>query len=160
MIKEIRELFDNIHFGDACLQCGARCCFLPWIPKEECDLVTEFQDEVETLGNVHFFLDRRKCKFVNSGGVCEIYMMRPLDCRLFPLDIIEEDGCYYWCFYTVCPNLAEIKERLQGTIQDIEVRISENLWRQFKEQIAISKEIYEPYRTGQYEIVREFTKFS
>jgi hypothetical protein len=71
MIKEIRDLFDDMDFGESCFQCGALCCFLPWIPKEECDLVSEFQDVVETIGNVNFFLDRGKCKFVKTGGICE-----------------------------------------------------------------------------------------
>jgi len=158
MIKEIRDLFDDMDFGESCLQCGALCCFLPWIPKEECDLVSEFQDVVETIGNVNFFLDRGKCKFVKTGGICEIYTIRPLDCRLFPLDIIEQDGRYYWCFYTICPTLSAMKNLLETRIQAIEQRISEALWHQFKEQIEISKEIYEPYKNKQYSIICEVNK--
>ena len=35
---------------------------------------------------------------------CKIYHSRPLDCRLFPLDVAKEDDKYYLIFYTdVCP---------------------------------------------------------
>lgn len=35
---------------------------------------------------------------------CKIYRSRPLDCRLFPLDIAKEDEKYYLILYTdVCP---------------------------------------------------------
>ena len=35
---------------------------------------------------------------------CKIYYSRPLDCRLFPLDMAKEDDKYYLILYTdVCP---------------------------------------------------------
>lgn len=158
MINEIRDLFDDVDFGPSCHECGAQCCFLPWLPKEELDLVTEFRNIVETIGNVSFFMNRARCKFVNSEGVCEIYALRPLDCRLFPLDIIEQDGRYYWCFYTICPTLSTMKHLLESKIPEIEPRISDALWNQFKKQIEISKEIYEPYKNRQYYIISEVTR--
>ncbi len=46
-------------------------------------------------GGCHFYRD----------GKCSIYAVRPIDCRLFPYDIIEQpDGCLAWIVYTaLCP---------------------------------------------------------
>jgi Fe-S-cluster containining protein len=46
-----------------------------------------------------------KCYFYDSGR-CSIYEDRPLDCRLFPFDIVQaEDGNFYWIVYNeFCPE--------------------------------------------------------
>lgn len=43
--------------------------------------------------------------YFHKNGHCEIYPVRPLDCRLFPFDIIEDDeGELQWIVYTnLCP---------------------------------------------------------
>jgi len=48
--------------------------------------------------------DEAGCYFYNNGE-CSIYTVRPVDCRLFPLDIkMEEDGRIVWIAYTrLCP---------------------------------------------------------
>jgi Fe-S-cluster containining protein len=44
------------------------------------------------------------CWFYDStSGQCRIYEARPLDCRLFPLDIAFIDNKYAWIMYTSCP---------------------------------------------------------
>ncbi len=44
------------------------------------------------------------CYFYRAGQ-CEVYSVRPMDCRLFPFDIIEDDdGELRWIVYTdLCP---------------------------------------------------------
>lgn len=34
--------------------------------------------------------------FDRSSGHCKIHAFRPVDCRLFPLDIRKIDGAYHW----------------------------------------------------------------
>lgn len=67
------------------------------------------------------------CIFFNKGR-CEIYPVRPLDCRLFPLDIIRnEEGKLVWIVYqSVCPNefdpvplLTEAKTFLRVTFAEL-----------------------------------------
>lgn len=43
--------------------------------------------------------------FFNRRGQCQIYRVRPLDCRFFPFDIIEDEaGELRWVLYTkLCP---------------------------------------------------------
>jgi Fe-S-cluster containining protein len=37
--------------------------------------------------------------FQSQTGRCEIYETRPIDCRLFPLDIKEINGRFHWVLY-------------------------------------------------------------
>jgi Fe-S-cluster containining protein len=52
-----------------------------------------------------------KCYFYESGR-CTIYEARPLDCRLFPFDIVElPDGSLWWIAYTdLCPKKFEFNK--------------------------------------------------
>lgn len=159
VMERIRELFGEINFYDACPDCKGQCCKLPWITDDECSLVRLFPTEVKTLDGTRFFLDEKRCKFLGEDERCAIYPQRPLDCRLYPLDIIEEEGRYYWCLFTDCPGWRNMRTLLDPLIPKIESEITAPLWQEYKRQIAITKEIYEPYRNGRYVIVRPFKKF-
>lgn len=53
------------------------------------------------------------CIFHNNNR-CEIYDVRPLDCRIFPLDILKVDNHFYWIIYsTFCQQMLNY-EMLQG----------------------------------------------
>ena len=45
------------------------------------------------------------CSFLTTEHRCRIYQYRPLDCRLYPLDIRWENGKWYWMVYVweECP---------------------------------------------------------
>lgn len=49
-------------------------------------------------------VDHSGCHFCHNGD-CAIYAVRPADCRIFPLDIMEKkDGSLVWIAYTkACP---------------------------------------------------------
>jgi Fe-S-cluster containining protein len=42
--------------------------------------------------------NNNKCIFLKNGR-CSIYENRPLDCRLYPFDIIKKDSKYYLILY-------------------------------------------------------------
>jgi hypothetical protein len=43
------------------------------------------------------------CRFHDTAsGNCTIYSARPIDCRLYPLDILFKDGSYYWILWQYC----------------------------------------------------------
>lgn len=54
-------------------------------------------------GNFVFIMktnERGGCVFFNQRtGLCDIYNCRPVDCRLFPLDIRWIDNRYYWALF-------------------------------------------------------------
>ena len=44
--------------------------------------------------------EHEKCIFLDDNMKCKIYGVRPLDCRLFPLDVTKIENDYYWIIYT------------------------------------------------------------
>ena len=65
------------------------------------------EDFSQNLGDGIFRQIRSEdgCTFF-VGGRCQIYADRPIDCRLFPVDIREQDdGTLIWIVYTrLCPS--------------------------------------------------------
>ena len=53
--------------------------------------------------------------YFHKNGRCEIYPVRPLDCRFFPFDIIEDDeGDLRWIVYTeLCPVNFDYRESFE-----------------------------------------------
>ncbi|MCA1568651.1 MAG: YkgJ family cysteine cluster protein [Acidobacteria bacterium] len=60
----------------------------------------------EITGNTVSFVKTPKgvgCRFHDSlSGKCSIYHARPLDCRLYPLDVMLIQGGYYWILWEHC----------------------------------------------------------
>jgi len=61
-----------------------------------------------TLSNMEAILIRQhsgNCEheactfFDHNNSFCKIYEDRPIDCQLFPLDIVEKDGELWWAIY-------------------------------------------------------------
>ena len=116
---------------DACRDCsGAKCCgnikhggtieppFLTSFDVARIGLFTGLHPDVysEILVNPHTgnpvrFLkttSREGCHFLNEGR-CSIHDHRPIDCRLFPLDIRKVEGKLSWVIYNY--NHCELTER-------------------------------------------------
>jgi Fe-S-cluster containining protein len=156
-LSELKSILEDLKFDAVCPDCRGQCCQMPWLSQAETHLAEQFPNLIKFVGDTPFFLDHERCAFLNGEGKCSIYDIRPLDCRLFPLDIIEEDGDYYWCIFTTCPDWRKMKELLEPLIPLLEKRISPSLWRQFLKQIRVTKEAYAPYKSGQYVTVKRFS---
>lgn len=52
-----------------------------------------------------------------AGGSCQVYDIRPLDCRLFPFDIrADSKGVLFWIVYTtLCPVNFNIDDNFHST---------------------------------------------
>lgn len=155
---ELLRIFKDLPFDAVCRDCRGQCCQMPWLAQEEHRLAGKFPEATVFIGDTAFLRDHERCVFLSGDGKCKIYEMRPLDCRLFPLDIIEENGEYFWCVFTVCPNWQKMAELLRPLIPALEKRISHSLWQQFIKQIATTKTEYLPYKNGQYVIIEKFSK--
>lgn len=82
----------------ACLPCGGWCCH-----DENIFVTTE---EARRLGIER--VDRRAdgaCSFYLEG-CCTVYALRPLECRLFPLDLLMVNGSIHWVRWDQCPDSA------------------------------------------------------
>ena len=155
-MKQFYEIFKGIDFSE-CSKCNSQCCFFPWLLKEEYSVHLDcFGKTVTQINSTAFVLDKHRCKYVTKCR-CGIYDTRPLDCRLFPLDIIEEKDAYYWCIFTVCPFHLTIRKKLIPLIEKLEKMITREIFDQYKKQISVTKKIYLPYKNKQYEKIKEFT---
>ncbi len=154
IIQEAYKIFEGIDFSE-CDGCS-KCCYFPWLLKEEYNPhLDNFGKTIKEIGSIAFIMDLTACKYAKENR-CQLYQDRPLDCRLFPLDIIEEDGIYYWCIFTICPQHNEIREKLIPLIPRLEALITPEIFKQYEKQISITKNIYLPYRLKQYEKIRKF----
>jgi Fe-S-cluster containining protein len=89
-----------------------------------------------------------KCIFYQNNK-CTIYKKRPIDCRLFPLDIIRKDKKYYLIIYLLeCIDETKIIEE----IKDIDYLIA-----QVKPWIEIftKDENYTKMKNLKYKIIKE-----
>lgn len=155
--EELVNVFQELNFEAACPDCRGQCCQMPWLTDDERHLAERFPEAIKFIGGAAFFLNHKRCAFLDrQSGKCRIYEARPLDCRLFPLDIIEQDGEYYWCIFTTCPNWRKMRDIFEPFIPRLEDKISASLWRQFCRQIAVTKNEYPPYKNRQYVIVKRF----
>ncbi|MFH1769219.1 MAG: YkgJ family cysteine cluster protein [Parcubacteria group bacterium] len=113
----------NIGSISACKACsGLDCCGLlteggiiepPYLLKrdiEDIEYYTGLSSDAfaakklnPRTGNFVFIMktnERGGCVFFNQRtGLCDIYNCRPVDCRLFPLDIRLIDNRYYWALF-------------------------------------------------------------
>lgn len=154
IVQQTYQIFKGINFSE-CDGCS-KCCYFPWLLKEEYNPhLDNFGKTVKEIDSVAFIMDFTACKYAKENR-CHLYEDRPLDCRLFPLDIIEENGKYWWCIFTICSKHKEIREKLIPLIPKLKAVITPEIFEQYKKQIALTKKIYPPYRLKQYEKIREF----
>jgi len=154
LAEAVYKVFEGVAFPD-CAQCS-ECCYSPWFLKEEYDKhKLRVGKSLKIINSVPILAGQDHCCFVNENR-CAIYLDRPLDCRLYPLDIIEEDDQYWWCLYTSCPKWEQLGEKLTPLIPRLESLITQDLFEEFMRQISCTKTIYAPYSSKQYRIVRKF----
>jgi Fe-S-cluster containining protein len=154
-LQKIYKIFDDIDFEE-CYDCVNKCCHSPWFLKEEQEANKELLKE-KYENSVSFLESSKGCKFAVNNR-CQIYKKRPLDCRLFPLDLFEEDGEYWWIIFKNCSKYSEISKKLIPLIPTIENLFDENIFKQYQRSIAIAKETYAPYRLKQYKKIAKYKK--
>jgi Fe-S-cluster containining protein len=81
-----------------CLDCKGNCCCMQ---KQIVYPLFLTEKERRKFPGIN---DTFPCKFLSESRLCLIYKKRPIDCRLFPFDIVEENGIFYWVYWnTDCP---------------------------------------------------------
>jgi Fe-S-cluster containining protein len=90
------------------------------------------EDRLNPLtGNVVSFIspaNNEGCRFHDPiGRKCGIYDARPIDCRLYPLDILFKEGRYYWILWQYCEITNEDLEALVAYGQALIPSIKDHL---------------------------------
>lgn len=124
LLVQIGEMASRGHLattilGHACASCSSpNCCEIeaPFLTSFDIARIsaetgltpTEFADMSEIEPHVYVKSVRKSmggsCMFHSSTDGCQIYNSRPIDCRLYPLDIKLIDSQLTWIVYTTCPD--------------------------------------------------------
>jgi len=93
-MKEIRWL-------DFCNPCKSWCCHNenPFASKSELDKLKVEKIITKKDGS---------CIFLDDSGKCGSYQDRPIECRIFPMDIQKINGKLVWVVWDRCPATREL----------------------------------------------------
>lgn len=139
-----------------CQGCTA-CCEGAWLHAQEAARAESLSPGVvRREGGIAFLGDGGRCPWL-GGEACARYRARPLDCRLFPLDIIEHEGALWWCVFLSCVRPDELAPRLIPLLDRLEPLLDEAALSAFEAQIAVTRARYPAYAAGQYRLVRRLS---
>ncbi len=136
--------------SSACEGCG-QCCASPWLLPSEAPPGVPVRDEA----GVRFVDTCGACPALRDGR-CGVYAQRPLDCRLYPLDLVRHDGAYVWCIYTDCRDPDALEAVLAPAIPQLEAAMTLEVFEAFQRQIEVTRRTYPSYREGRYRVVRAY----
>ena len=123
-----------------CGSCGICENDLIYLLPNEVSFFRNLSIDLIEIEGVHFLIkrtnDKQYCPFRDqTSGNCTIYDYHPAICRLFPLEIKEENGIFGWAVGLYCPkvisNQDNFLDRLFRYIPDIEKYLDQDLIRFF-----------------------------
>lgn len=129
-----------------CLTCHDKCC------KGYLSVsIFTTPDEKRTLPLIN---THSPCSYLDKKGLCSVHPLRPMDCRLYPFDLIKNGGKFYWVVWEhKCPILQEDRDRFEEYLLEHETNLIpkfKNFLEEFNEwEDAEYKARYK------YEILRE-----
>ena len=70
----------------------------------------------------------RRCGHLDLNGACMILDNKPLECRLFPLDLAMVGDVLFWIMWPVCPNHHLFNKEMMCNIAEAEIRNAPEGW--------------------------------
>lgn len=103
-----------------CLNCRDNCCH--WDIASNIFITPE---ESERIGKLHpdkikLFNKISPCPFLSEEGFCIIHDVKPVDCRLFPFDIIKIGDKFFWIVREMDCAILKSEEKLKEYLKDFE----------------------------------------
>lgn len=89
-----------------CLKCGAQCCKRkgsPMVLPNERDIIINKtgKDVFKKEGN-YYIIPENPCPFLENNK-CSIHNIRPLDCKIYPYNIIKKNNEFKIAISQICP---------------------------------------------------------
>lgn len=108
---------------EECLSCKANCCKLDvahplFVTQEEIECIKIFHPE-----KFESFNKSCPCSCLSENGLCDIQENKPVDCRLFPFDVIEDNGKFLWIVREIDCLILKDERKFEEYMQDFEERI-------------------------------------
>jgi len=125
-----------------------------WLLKEEVGRLKDLFTNVVELDGVAFF-EGGPCRHLKDGK-CSIYDVRPLECRISPVKLTEQDGALYWMLTQECravkqadpEKLNDLKKRAFAYIERVEEFFDRSVWNEISAACkAINR--FDPYTDGE-----------
>ena len=137
-----------------CLICEDKsCCKLDiahplFVTQEEMERIRKlYPNKSESFNRV------LPCPFLMEDGLCMIHESKPVDCRLFPFDVIKVDGEFYWIIWKIDCFIHKDGRRFDEYLKELEEKLIPGF--------ASHLESYSSFRLDEllskysYEILRE-----
>jgi len=137
----------DLSLWDNCINCKVNCCKDNFIAR----LIFLTDAEKIQLKKINKSLP---CKYLDKNGLCEIHEKRPVDCHLFPFDIIEKDKKFFWIIWEAnCPITKEKNHKFYPLLDEIEKNIMPNFKKYIKRYSKFRvKEFLEKFK---FKLIRE-----
>lgn len=101
---------------ERCLTCENNCC--------RGYLSQSIFTTPEERKNLPLINARSPCAYLDEKKLCGVHPLRPFDCRLFPFDLIQNDGKLYWVVWELeCPILRHEKDRFDEYLREHETTL-------------------------------------
>ena len=139
---------------DECLSCQNTCCNHEiatrlFVTDEELKCIKSSNlDAAETFNN-----GLLPCPFLMDNRLCRIHAIKPVDCRLFPFDLLKDGEKFLWIIRELeCPILMK-EDRFEDYLRDFEDNIIPD-FEPYMEEYALFRldELMERYG---YKVLRE-----
>lgn len=139
----------NEYLWQECLKCKNKMCCKGYFPKSVF-LTPENKKELPEMNK------KSPCAYLGPDGLCTVQDKKSVDCRLFPFDIISENGKYFWVIWDVdCPIIKKDKNNFEKYLKDIETNLMPGFKKYLKEFDEWEDDEYK--EKFEYEIIREIS---
>jgi|GEM_PF-1244872 len=107
-----------------CLRCQEKsCCRLDiahplFVTQQEMKIIEELYPD-----KAGSFNKTLPCPFLMRDGLCMIHESKPVDCRLFPFDIVKTDGEFFWIVWKLDCHILGESGRFEEYLRDLEERL-------------------------------------
>ena len=106
-----------------CFVCQEKCCNM-----EIAHPLFVTDQEMEQIRSAHpdkaeQFNKTQLCPFLMDDGLCLIQESKPVDCRLFPFDIIKLDGKFYWIIRNINCLISCERLRFEDYLNGLEEKL-------------------------------------
>ena len=139
---------------EGCLICrGKSCCNLDiahplFVTQEEMKRIRDlYPDKAESFNKTF------PCPFLLEDGLCMIHENKPVDCRLFPFDLIKSDGKFFWIIWKLDCLILRDEGKFEEYLSDLEVRLIPG-FSPYLEDYSLFR-IDELFSKFSYEVLRE-----
>jgi len=107
-----------------CLDCKTTCCNHEvasrlFVTPEEFKSISDNCPDAMELFNSGCL----PCPFLTDNQLCRIHTFKPIDCRLFPFDMVVDNGKFFWIIREIDCQIPKNEDNFEEYLKDFEENI-------------------------------------